>query len=82
MKQREKADEEFLKTLGARIAAIRKSKGVTQVELSYRCDIEKSNMRRIEAGNTNVTVLMLRKVCGALDIPLGDLFGVESESAK
>lgn len=77
MKLREKADEDFLKALGSRIAAIRKAKGITQVELSYRCDIEKSNMRRIEAGNTNVTVLMLNKVCKALEIPLNDIFSPE-----
>ncbi len=74
MKLREKADEEFLKALGGRIAAIRKAKGITQVELSYRCDIEKSNMRRIEAGNTNVTVLMLKKICHGLNIPVNELF--------
>lgn len=74
MKAREKADGDFLKALGGQIAAIRKGKGISQVDLSYRCDIEKSNMRRIEAGNTNVTVLMLRKICSALEIPLGDLF--------
>lgn len=78
MKLREKADEDFLKALGGRIVAIRKEKGITQVELSYRCDIEKSNMRRIEAGNTNVTVLMLKKICEALDVPLNDLFAPET----
>jgi transcriptional regulator with XRE-family HTH domain len=82
MKQREKAEDDFLKELGGRIAAIRKAKGITQVELSYRCDIEKSNMRRIEAGNTNVTMLMLRKVCSALDIPLSDLFTTEIETKE
>ncbi|MEO8886671.1 MAG: helix-turn-helix transcriptional regulator [Mucilaginibacter sp.] len=74
MKAREKADEDFLKGLGARIVGLRKERGITQVELSYRCDIEKTNMRRIEAGNTNVTVLMLKKICGALGVTVGDLF--------
>ncbi|WP_214073573.1 helix-turn-helix transcriptional regulator [Mucilaginibacter sp. dw_454] len=74
MKAREKEDGDFLAALGSRIAAIRKEKGVTQVELAYRCDIEKSNMRRIEAGNTNVTVLMLKRICTALEIPMNDLF--------
>ena len=59
MKAREKADEIFLQNLGNRIASMRKERRITQVELSYRCDIEKANMRRIEAGNTNPTALML-----------------------
>jgi len=73
MKAREKADDIFLQALGNRIASIRKEKHITQVELSYRCDIEKSNMRRIEAGNTNPTALMLRKIAVGLDMSLSEL---------
>jgi transcriptional regulator with XRE-family HTH domain len=73
MKVREKADDIFLQTLGNRIATIRKEKHITQVELSYRCDIEKTNMRRIEAGNTNPTVLMLKKIAAGLELPLTEL---------
>jgi transcriptional regulator with XRE-family HTH domain len=73
MKVREKADEIFLQNLGNRIASIRKEKSITQVELSYRCDIEKSNMRRIEAGDTNPTALMLRKIAFGLGISLSEL---------
>ena len=74
MKVRENAEEVFLRELGGRIAEIRKRKSITQVELAYRCDIEKSNMRRIEAGHTNPTTLMLRKVATALGIGIGELF--------
>jgi len=73
MKVREKADEIFLQNLGNRIASIRKKKHITQVELSYRCDIEKTNMRRIEAGNTNPTALMLKKIAVGLGISLSEL---------
>ncbi|MGZ3846115.1 MAG: helix-turn-helix domain-containing protein [Flavisolibacter sp.] len=73
MKAREKADDIFLQTWGNRIATIRQEKHITQVELSYRCDIEKTNMRRIEAGNTNPTVLMLKKVATGLEISLKEL---------
>ena len=73
MKVREKSDDIFLKALGTRIATIRKEKHITQIELSYRCDIEKTNMRRIEAGNTNPTILMLKKICGGLEIRLKEL---------
>jgi len=73
MKVREKADDIFLKALGNRIASIRKGKNITQVELSYRCDIEKTNMNRIEAGNTNPTALMLHKIANALEVNLKDL---------
>jgi len=73
MKVREKVDGLFLQTLGNRIATIRKEKHITQTELAYRCDIEKTNMRRIEAGNTNPTIITLRKICTGLGITLKDL---------
>jgi len=79
MKVREKADDIFLRALGNRIAMIRKEKKITQVELSYRCDIEKANMRRIEAGNTNPTVLMLKKICAGLGISLMELMDFTTE---
>jgi transcriptional regulator with XRE-family HTH domain len=74
MKARDKAEEAYLIGLGGRIAEIRREKRMTQVELSLRCEIEKSNMRRIEAGNTNPTVLTLRKICMALEIAPQDLY--------
>ena len=73
MKALDKADEIFLQALGNRIATIRKEKRMTQVELSYRCDLEKSNMSRIEAGNTNSSVLMLKKIAAGLGVNLSDL---------
>lgn len=73
LKKREKEDEIYLKKLGERIATIRKEKGITQVDLSYKIEIEKTNMRRIEAGNTNPTILMLKKICAAMDMTVSEL---------
>lgn len=79
MKAREKADEIFLRALGGRITSLRKERDISQVELGYRCDIEKSNMRRIEAGNTNATVLMLRKIAAGLGVTLAELLDLPGE---
>ena len=66
-------DKEFLKELGTRITQIRKEKGLTQVELGLRCDIEKPNMNRIEKGNTNPTILTLKKISKELQIEIEEL---------
>jgi transcriptional regulator with XRE-family HTH domain len=76
MKSREKDDEIFLQLLGNRIASFRKEKHITQIELGYRCDIERGNMRRIEAGNTNPTALTLKKIAAGLGITLAELVDV------
>ena len=73
MNQREKEEELFLKHLGIRIKTVRKEKGIKQVDRGYACDLEKSNMSRIEAGNTNPSILILRKICLHLGISLSEL---------
>lgn len=67
-------NKNYLKRLGERIANMRKDKGITQVELGLRCDIEKPNMNRIEKGKTNPTVLTLKKICKELEIDMEQLF--------
>ena len=74
MNNREKEDELFLKQLGKRIAAVRKEKKIKQLDLGYSCDLDKSNMNRIEAGNTNTSILILYKISKELGVSLKELF--------
>ncbi|MEG0807835.1 MAG: helix-turn-helix transcriptional regulator [Alistipes sp.] len=66
--------EEILR-ISHRIRELRKKRKLTIQELAYRCDIERSNMSRIEAGRTNITLKTLCVICKALEISLIDLFG-------
>jgi len=66
-------DAEYLKKLGKRIKSIRKEKCIKQVNLGYACDLDKSNMNRIEAGNTNPSVLLLKKISSELGVSLSEL---------
>lgn len=73
MNKREKVEAEYLKKLGKRIKTIRKEKSIKQVDLAYSCDIEKQSMSRIEAGNTNPSILLLRKIAELLEVSVNDL---------
>ncbi len=64
----------FLKEIGKRIAKFRKSRNMTQEALSDLCDMEQSAIARIEAGNSNITALNLRKISNALDVPVKKFF--------
>ena len=66
--------EEVLKSLGLRIRSLRKERGLTQIELAYRCNMEPSNLNRIEAGRTNPTVRSLTLVANGLGLKLVNLF--------
>ena len=70
---KEKSDKR-LKELGLLIKKLRIEKGFTAVEFGYRCEMDKTNINRIETGNTNPTFLTLVRICKALEIELKDLF--------
>lgn len=70
-------DKEILKILGRKIAYFRNMKGFTQNELADLVDIERSNLARLEAGNTNPTYLTLLKISKALDISVSELVAIE-----
>lgn len=54
-------------------ADYRKEKQMTVQELAYRCDMERSNMSRIESGRTNLTVKTMCIICNALNVNLRDI---------
>lgn len=65
--------KELQEHLGEKIRLIREEKGLSQQELASLCDFEKSNMSRIEAGNTNPTIFTLYKISRALKVKLSEL---------
>lgn len=59
--------------ISSRIKTLRRERNMTVQELAYRCDMERSNMSRIEAGRSNVTLKTMCIICNALGITPRDL---------
>lgn len=55
-------EKQFLNNLGLRIKKIRTDKKISQFDLAVLCNFEKSSMSRIEAGQTNATIITLKKL--------------------
>lgn len=70
-------DEQFFKKIGGNISQLRKSKGFTQLEFAKMVGIHRTALTRIELGNTNCTIIMLRKIAASLDVKLEDLIKEE-----
>ena len=68
---------EILIKIGLKIKKLREEKNIPQQDLAAACNFEKSNMSRIEAGKTNLTIGTMLKVCEALSITLVELVDVE-----
>lgn len=60
--------------VGKQIQKLRELKGISQQDLAAKCNFEKSNMSRLEAGRVNPTLSTLEKIANALDVPFIELF--------
>ena len=60
--------------VGKQIQKLREAKGLSQQDLAAKCNFEKSNMSRLEAGRVNSTLSTLDKIAKALDVTLVELF--------
>ena len=66
----------FIK-IGDKIKELRELKNLSQQDLAALCNFEKSNMSRIEAGRTNLTIKTLFKISNALKVPVKDLVSID-----
>jgi len=66
-------DEEYLIRLGEKIRKLRKSKNLTQVELAERLGTKHPQLVRVEKGEANSTINMLRKIAEELGVSVSDL---------
>ncbi len=69
--------DKLLVQIGQRIKHLRRGRGITAQDLAAACNFETSNMSRIEAGKSNLTIKTLHKIAYALDVSIADLVNVE-----
>ena len=70
------SDDEFLVKLGKRIVKFRKKKGLKQKELAAKLGIKDNALGRIERGQVNTTINMLRKISIGLGASLSQLLDI------
>jgi transcriptional regulator with XRE-family HTH domain len=69
-----KIENNTLKKIGKRIQELREMQNLSQQDFAAKINYDKSNMSRLEAGKTNMTVTTLEKVSKALNVELIELF--------
>lgn len=71
-------DKQQLQTkIGQKVRQLRIEKNLSQIELASACNFEKSNLSRLEAGNTCPNIFTLYKIAQNLDVSLSDLLQVD-----
>lgn len=55
--------------IGRNLAKFRKERGLTQEELAFDCELDRTYISGIERGVRNPTVVIVQKVANALKLP-------------
>lgn len=69
-----KTEQENLKALGATIRLLREEKEMSQMDLGFKADLDRTYIGSIERGERNISVLNLLKIADALEVHVTKLF--------
>lgn len=62
---------------GKQVAALRRAKGLSQEQFSFRCKINRTYMGEIERGEKSPSLLVIAKIAKVLDISKSELMNYE-----
>ncbi|EHQ30932.1 helix-turn-helix domain-containing protein [Mucilaginibacter paludis] len=62
------SDKITLKQLGGRIKVLRLAKKLTFRKMALRCNVDFSDIQKIESGKVNITVITLIELAKALEV--------------
>lgn len=71
--------DDFKKLFGKNLKRIRESKGLSFRKLAQRCDIDYSNLNKIEKGKINISLSTVLELSKGLEVHPKELFDFKSE---
>src|SRR5277367_1785569 len=69
----------FLLFLGKRVRELRNRRGLTRKMMAREADVSERHLAQLEAGEGNVSIVLLRRIAAALHVSLAELFAAEME---
>ena len=66
-------NQKAISSFGKRVKALRKEKGLSQYQLAFEADIDRSQVISIENGKLNTTISTIYALAAALDVKPKDL---------
>lgn len=71
---RKRVDISFIKSFGTQVRKKRNEKEMSMEKLAHLCEMEYSQISRIELGQINTSINTAKKISDALKIEVKDLF--------
>jgi XRE family aerobic/anaerobic benzoate catabolism transcriptional regulator len=69
---------DFLRFLGKRVRQMRNRRGLTRKLAAREADVSERHLAQLEAGEGNVSIVLLRRIAAALNVSLVELFSPET----
>lgn len=60
--------------IGQRIKELREQKKISQKDLAYTSDIDRSYIASVESGKRNISIVNIEKISLAMDVSVQDFF--------
>jgi XRE family transcriptional regulator, aerobic/anaerobic benzoate catabolism transcriptional regulator len=73
---------DFLASLGKRVRELRNRRGMIRRVLAQQADVSERHLAQLEAGDGNISVLLLLRIAGALGVSLLELFSPEEAAGQ
>ena len=70
----------FLLFLGKRVRELRNRRGMTRKMMAREADVSERHLAQLEAGEGNVSIVLLRRIAAAVNVSLAELFATEAET--
>src|SRR5260370_40128929 len=72
-------DGDFLLFLGKRVRRLRNLRGMTRKPVARESDVSERHLAQLEAGEGNVSIVLLSRIAAALNVSLAELFAPETD---
>jgi XRE family aerobic/anaerobic benzoate catabolism transcriptional regulator len=72
-------EEDFLLFLGKRVRELRNRRGMTRKMLAREADISERHLAQLEAGEGNISIVLLRRITASLSVSLAELFAPDAQ---
>src|ERR1019366_992667 len=73
------SEDEFLLSLGKRVRELRNRRGMTRKMMAHEADVSERHLAQLEAGEGNISIVLLRRVAASVNASLAELFSRDAE---
>src|ERR1039458_5289301 len=68
------SENDFLLSLGKRVRELRNRCGMTRKTMAHDADVSERHLAQLEAGEGNISIVLLRRVAATVNVSLTELF--------